>query len=432
MDYKKLINIFLIGLINLFSATCLTLLEPFYAKEATGRGLTVTQSGQVISIIVRVNIILTPLVTRLIPLVGARILLLAGCSICALGNIAHAGLVPIKDTQQFFLFSLLGRVVVGVGESAISATLYTIVNQQTGENDQGKVLGFTEACGGVGYMLGPCMGGFLYQEGGLALPFLVSGVALMCTGMLTAALLNSEGEESEASGGVKYSWAQVLQSDGVMVSLVLLVLGSSAYDWYAASLGPYLATYHGMTVGQTGLLLMGNALAYTVFTPVFGWLADQVLDCFHVQVVGNLIIFLSYLFLAPIPPLQALGVGKQVWVHAAAVFVQGVGCAGLYLGSLTHMMKGVKDKGEQGEGMVSSLWCVGHYIGAFGGASLGSWCYDMLGFARGTMVECVAILGITALVLGSHIKNKYKMNDIVEEDQEIETPLLHCVVEFDI
>ena len=81
--------------------------------------------------------------------------------------------------------------------------------------------------------------------------------------------------------------------------------------------------------------------------------------------------------------------------------------------------------------MVSSLWCVGHYIGAFGGASLGSWCYDTIGFAWGTLVECVAILGITILVVGSHMKNKYRKNDTAGNDQGIETPLLHCVVEFE-
>ena len=85
MDCDKYFSILLFCLINLFSEAGLTILEPFYAQEAIGRGLTVTQAGQVIGTVFIVNIILLPLVTRLIPVVGARSLLLAGTLlVCAL------------------------------------------------------------------------------------------------------------------------------------------------------------------------------------------------------------------------------------------------------------------------------------------------------------------------------------------------------------
>ena len=408
MEGEKCLNLVLISLILFFSATCLTLLVPFYSHEALARGVTVTQSGQVIGSIFLVNILLTPLVTRYVPVVGARTILLSGCIISALGNISYSFLTLLSSSNLFFIFSLVVRVVVGVGESAISATAYTLAAQQAGPRDQGKVLGLTEACFGAGTMLGPCLGGYLYQGWGFAIPFLVSGLALLLTGMASCVLLTSttDHDKQGGGGGVEVSWCDILCSDGVMVSIVMNTLASSAYAWYTASLAPYLTITYSLTVGQTGLVLLVNGLLYTSFTPVFGWLTDHYITGLQAQILGNLLISTSYMFIGPIPPLESAGVGHHVWVLCAAVGVQGVGSAALYLGSLLHMMRAVSGQGEESQAMVSSLWCVAEWVGAYVGASMGSWSYDTMGFATGTMVEGALVMMVTMLVMGLTIKQR--------------------------
>ena len=188
--------------------------------------------------------------------------------------------------------------------------------------------------------------------------------------------------------------------------MLMNILASSAYAWYTASLAPYLSATYGLSVGQTGLVLLVNAFIYTSFTPVFGWLTDNYIDGLDAQILGNLLIGFSYMFIGPIPPLEALGLGGHVWVLVVAVGVQGLGSAALYLGSLLHMMRGVKDQGEQSQGMVSSLWCISEWVGAYAGASLGSWSYDTVGFATGTMVEGGLVLLVTLLVMGGAVKRK--------------------------
>eukprot|EP00090_Calanus_glacialis_P043366 TRINITY_DN76788_c0_g1_i1.p1 TRINITY_DN76788_c0_g1~~TRINITY_DN76788_c0_g1_i1.p1 ORF type:complete len:427 (-),score=115.72 TRINITY_DN76788_c0_g1_i1:23-1303(-) len=408
MDSVQRLNLLLISLLLLCSAICLTILVPFYSAEALGRGVTVTQSGQVIGSIFIVNIILTPLVTRYIPVVGARTLLLAGCMVCAVGNIGYSLLATVWDKDQFFFLSLLGRVVVGAGDSAISATAYTLAGQQAGKGDQGKVLGLVEACFGVGTMIGPCVGGFLYQRWGFGVPFMSCGIVLLIIGIVSCFFLTNLSEVNKDTSSKAVTWSNILMSDGVMVSMVMVVMASSAFAWYTASLAPYLSTTYGLSVGQTGLVLMVNGLVYTSFTPVFGWLTDTWLNGLTTQIVGNLLIAVSYMFIGPIPPLQAQGLGGHVWVLVVAVGVQGLGSAALYLGSLLHMMRAVAGQGEQSHGMVSSLWCMAEWGGAYAGASLGSWSYDTVGFATGTMVEGGLVMLVTILVMGAAVGGRWR------------------------
>ena len=65
---------------------------------------------------------------------------------------------------------------------------------------------------------------------------------------------------------------------------------------------------------------MAFGIAYTLFTPVIGFLIDKGLDGLHSIIVGNFIIFLGFVFIGPIPPLKHLA---SLEVTVSALGTQG-------------------------------------------------------------------------------------------------------------
>ena len=61
------------------------------------------------------------------------------------------------------------------------------------------------------------------------------------------------------------------------------------------------------------------------------------------MVVGSLCILATFIFLGPMPPLSFLG--SNLGLTIAAIALQGVGSAAVYIGSLLYMMKGVSEAG---------------------------------------------------------------------------------------
>ena len=151
--------------------------------------------------------------------------------------------------------------------------------------------------------------------------------------------------------------------------------------------------------------------AYTLFTPLFGFLNDKGLDGLVIMLIGNFLITLGFVFIGPLPPLRMIG--GHLWLTIVSMLVQGIGSAGTFLASLLYMMKSIREAGlpetDQSKGMVSSLWVVGDCIGGFVGSVLGGFAYDALGFQMGTSIE-VGCMSFTLIIICGYIFLRSKKN----------------------
>ena len=130
-----------------------------------------------------------------------------------------------------------------------------------------------------------------------------------------------------------------------------------------------------------------------------GYLTDKGLNGLHAIIIGNFLIFLGFVFIGPVPPLESLASLK---LTIASLGVQGLGSAFTYIGSLVFMMRGALGAGlpdkEQTRGMVSSLWVISDCAGGYLGAQLGSLAYDKWGLQSGTMIVGGVSLASVVLV----------------------------------
>ena len=338
---RSLINLVLISLSNLFGGLSLSLLAPFYSAEALLKGVSVTKSGFVLGSVFVMTVLCTPLIGRYIEVLGARRFLLFGSAVTALGNSVFGALYLVEEGTLFFLLSILVRVITAVGESALPIAAMALASRQVTSANEGKAVAACETCFGVGTVLGPSVGGLLYDLGGFCLPFWVAGGAQFFLLLLTAVFLKDSPDtytslDTEEKGEV--TWGNLLRAPGVLASFLALCFTGTAWTWCFASLQPYLYTTYGFTSAYTGLAFMMFGLTYTFFTPVFGWMIDRGLDGFTAMLLGICVISVSMAFLAPAPPLLE-AVGHRPWLLMLCMAVQGVGTSAAYLGSLIYMLK---------------------------------------------------------------------------------------------
>merc|ERR1719319_1699775 len=68
---RRILSLFLLGFVELLGGATLSLLAPFYSKEAEDKGLSVTASGTVFSSVFVMSIILGPFFGKYITKIGA-------------------------------------------------------------------------------------------------------------------------------------------------------------------------------------------------------------------------------------------------------------------------------------------------------------------------------------------------------------------------
>ena len=96
----------------------------------------------------------------------------------AIGLAGATALFAFSDTLPW-LFT--ARLLQGAADGVMWVVGFALIADLYGPDDRGRVMGYVMSGASVGVMLGPPIGGWLYEAGGIRLPFLfVSGLALVC------------------------------------------------------------------------------------------------------------------------------------------------------------------------------------------------------------------------------------------------------------
>ena len=106
--------------------------------------------------------------------VGRRLLLVAGM-------LTLAGSTAVFAAADTLAWLFAARMIQGAADGATWVVGLALVADLYGPEDRGRVMGYVMSGTSVGIILGPSIGGWLYQAGGVALPFLfTSALSLVC------------------------------------------------------------------------------------------------------------------------------------------------------------------------------------------------------------------------------------------------------------
>ena len=154
-----------------------SLFAPFYPEHATRRGLSPTLIGVIFALPMVTMLLLTPLVPRLQRALGVRLTLGASMAGQALCIFAFGFVDDLDEPSSFAAACLVLRAVLGMFSAASEVAAASILISCAPARLRPQALGWAEAARGLGAMIGPPLGGLLFQYGGFSLPFLVVGAA---------------------------------------------------------------------------------------------------------------------------------------------------------------------------------------------------------------------------------------------------------------
>ena len=139
-------------------------IQPFYAESFGARPTTITLLGAVFSL---VQFVFAPFLGRASDRVGRRPIMLITIAANVLGYLLFA-------TGQSLFMLFVARAISGFG-SANLATAQAIIADHTEPEKRAKGMGIVGAAFGLGFILGPAIGG-VFGQFGLAVPAFVAAI----------------------------------------------------------------------------------------------------------------------------------------------------------------------------------------------------------------------------------------------------------------
>jgi len=354
--------------------------------------------------------ITSPFAATIVSKMGTRTAICSGVFVTAVMTVAF-GLVPyISDDLVFqqvgFIITYFLSGLIG----AVAETGCIIIVSNRFADKLGTVMASVGTVCGVGCMVGPLLGGAVYDAAAnigisqFLFPFLVFG-ALMA--ILALAMMyifpnvNITSAEEAAPISSVMTWSMILDIGAVALSGTIV-----------ATLDPTLAyrlgttSEFGMSSSMVGVWFMISSIVYVVASIPVGWLVDRhkgnTLVFKSAIALGFFALAITFAFLGPlkIPGLVTFTVFDNIYCVGFAMCMKGVGSAVSVNPVYPDLVIGLPEDDEMLSATVSGLWNSAYAIGWALGPVVGGAFYNAFGFDGfcSLMSLLCAVYGVVMLV----------------------------------
>jgi len=301
--------------------------------------------------------------------------------IAALGLLAGSTLLFAYAHSLPTLFA--ARMLQGAADAMTWVVGFALIADLYGEHERGRAMGLTMAGSTLGFIVGPFFGGWLYEIGGIRLPFLVVA-ALAAINLVVFAVVTPETAREPSTGSM---W-EVLRLRALAICALVVVAGAATGAMLEPVMPLRFASRLGLGPRQIGALFGAAAAASGAMHPVYGYFSDR---------LGGRRLMLAGLFgsAAMLPALNlAAGFGS-----AAAVMILMWMVFGMFVTpSLTYFAQLASRAGIAAYGVVYGVYNVAWALGLLAGPALGGFFFERIGFEKLT-VGWSALLFAAAFVL---------------------------------
>jgi predicted MFS family arabinose efflux permease len=308
---------------------------------------------------------------------GRRWPLFAGMVVLAFATLAFA-----YADRLPWLFA--ARLMQGAADAVTWGVGFALIADLYGPTERGRVMGLVMSGSNLGFMLGPSLGGWLYESGGARLPFLVvTGFAVItAAGFLWLRLPQPQARHERVSLGT------LVRSPAVVSCAVTVMVVAATISMLEPVLSLWLSSSLGVQPGRIGLVFGAAAIASTALHPVYGRLADR-----H---GGRPLMLIGLAAGGVVMPL--LGLAGSYGAVVAVFLVLASTISLVVTPSLTYMANATGRVGASSFGVSFGVYNFAWGAGLMAGPAVGGLLYETIGFERLLMVWPPVVLA-TALLL---------------------------------
>ena len=309
--------------------------------------------------------------------IGRRGPLIAG----AAGLAAATVLFAFAGTLPWLFFA---RFVQGAADAITWVVGFALVADLYNADERGRVMGLVMSGTTVGFLIGPSVGGWLYQEVGTTVPYLV--VAALAAACAVGFVWMEAPPRAPDVRPVKLF--TLLRVHEVAICAVTVVLGGGTLSMIEPTFSLFLGDRIGLGPARIGLVIGSGAVVSAALHPVFGRIADR-LGSRRLMLAGLVGIGLL------LPPLSLISSFFSAMIAWAAFTVPVVM---MVTPSLAYMAEATSAAGVQSFGVAYGVYNVAWALGLLVGPSVGGAMYERAGFTALMLAAAAALLPLTVLL----------------------------------
>jgi DHA1 family solute carrier family 18 vesicular amine transporter 1/2 len=350
-------------------------LLPAYARDLD---LSEGQVGALVGIYALAVLLATPLCGALADRVGRRTPMVAGL----LGLMAATLLFAFAGSYGELL---VARALQGLAAAATWTAGLALVADLYPATGRGRAMGLALLGVTAGTLLGPPLGGLLYEWGGARLPFLAAALLAGLDGLARVLFL----AEPPPARSVGPSWRALLGDPAVRGAAGAVAIGAGAWALLEPTLPLHLERRHGLSPAAIGFVFGAATLVYGLASPVVGALSDR--RGRRPAMAGGLAALAVTLPLVGLP-------GPAVVPVAAALLVS-VAYGFAVTPALPELGDAVDRLGGGAYGAAYAVFNVAYALGMMAGPVVGGLLSEALGFLPALLVAGLVVLaGLPPLV----------------------------------
>ncbi|XP_078362700.1 uncharacterized protein LOC144646870 [Oculina patagonica] len=403
-SFYKVVILASLCLVIVLSFAALTMIAPFYPHEAEVRGVSTAVVGLIFGTYPFMVFIFAPICGLLIAKYDPNRVLLFGMFAAGTSLITFNFCAWISSTTEFVVLSFLLRVLTALGGAASETAVMTIVIEEFPDRI-GMTSGFIETFVGVGFSLGPVLGGGLYTVGGFQLPFVVLGCSMIAAIPVLFCVLSRRGVHSGKTPDqekASFPIIEALKIPAVLMIAVCFATGGITQSYLEPILGPHLERMMNLNATQIGLVFLVNAAMYALTAPLAGWIGDKTQCHRWITVSGYTGYGFGSFLLGPAPFLTFFLPVKRVWLVCLSMAITGFSAGIYFVQLMPDLVKIMRNNGmpdnSATRGVISSIFSGMLNLGATIGPTLAGIIDQHIGF-RWAMVVLGIICFSQAVVL---------------------------------
>jgi len=414
---RQWLTLIVFAIADFCSAVCVSLQAPFYPQEAEEKGATATEYGLVFGVFELTVFIVSPLLGKNLRRLGAKRVFNLGILTTGSCSVLFGVLDRIPSGRWFIITSIIVRSVEAVGNSGFLTATFSIIAKEFPDR-VATMFASLETFFGIGLIVGPSVGGALYQMGGYTLPFVVLGSILIKVAIITYFVLPNEYNDSEVmsagtnangGGGVKMGLMDACKVPSIAIAAYSIICAAISIGFIQTTLEPHMRQFD-LSPIMMGVMFVINGGVYAFSAPIWGYMCDKRLPGKLVTAIGAVFISISFLFLGPVPfiPLETsfgLCIGSLV-LHAIGFAAQLV--AGFSVAHREAILNGFPDNLDT-YALISGLWTSTFAFGAFVGPSIAGALVDKFQFPSASLLVIASqltVLIMSLCVFAYHLKQR--------------------------
>lgn len=355
------------------------MIVPILPRYAETLGASQTEIGFLFGSYAITLLLATPILGMVSDKFGRRLPMILG-----LFGLAAATLL-FGLANNFWLL-VFARMLQGISAAATWTAGLALLADAFPLQERGKAMGLALSGQAAGMLLGPTIGGVLYQWGGYHLPFMIAASIALIDGILRITLLR---DEPKSNTDQRISYRSILNMRSLFIMIGIIILGSALPSALEPTLPLYLQDVLHLSPGTIGLLFAVPTLAYGFTAPIIGALSTKI-GRKQTMAVGIALAALCFPFTAVVP---------HTSLEIFALAILGISFSLLLAPALPELTYLADKNGVHAYGILFAIYNTAYSIGMFFGPMLSGSLSDLFGLTNAFYIFSVLLFCFLYLFL---------------------------------